>query len=499
MRVAVIGGGVGGLAVAYNLAKTFRKKGGEPPEICVLEAGARFGGNAETMHFSFGTGPDGKELRRWTDLGVNDFNKSAYVEIDKVMDEIGFVEGKDYRPLEDSTSYYTGDGAIFFTDNAAPWWGTGVDPALKASVDSFMSIAGRDLHDDTYRDWTLEQYVTERPNSPGPDGKPIDWDPRLGPWVIYPRVNGMYFVSGETGAREMPFYAVMHYYHIQEGAGGKSARRMYFVGGASHWIDALTDFMTRKLGIRLIPGFRAEAARTPDGWTITDADNPSRTLQADMVVCATHANDALRLVRTLRPDVANILAQIRHETSISVAHLDSRLLPVDTNAWCTYNIVIHEPGAAAMKPYAINYVVNRHQNDAHNPDYDRFGLPTFFVSINPQHPVPESMVLRDDDGRPAIAHMQHNVFDFACIRAQAGIRGLQGVDDLYFAGGWTYGSGLHEECWKQGIDIAGALYARITGDGGVEPAAAKDPHALLASRLRRTGDAVHRDAQVQES
>ena len=498
MRVAVIGGGVGGLAVAYNLAKTFREKGGAAPEICVLEAGSRFGGNAETMHFSFGTGPDGKQLRRWADLGVNDFNKTAYVEIDKVMDEIGFVEGRDYRPLEDSTSYYTGDGAVFFTDNAAPWWGTGVDPALKASVDSFMAIAGRDLHDDTYRDWSLEQYVTERPNSPGPDGKPIDWDPRLGPQVIYPRVNGMYFVSGETGARKMPFYAVMHYYHIQEGAGGAPARRMYFVEGASRWIDALSDYMTRHLGVRLKPGFRAEAARTAQGWRITNADDPAKTLDADLVVCATPANAALKLIRTLRPDVANSLAQIRYETAISVAHLDSRLLPADTNAWCTYNIRILEPGAAAMKPYAINYVANRHQNDANDPDYNRFGLPTFFVSINPPYPIPESMVLKDDDGREAVAYMQHNVFDFACIRAQAQIGARQGVDDLYFAGGWSYGSGLHEECWLQGIDIAEKLYSRITGRGD-QPQAAADPHALLASRLRRTGDPSRREAPPERT
>ena len=481
MKVAVIGGGIGGLAVAYELKKQAKRLGLQLPEVLVFEALGRFGGNADTMHFSFGEGPQG-EMRRWADLGVNDFNKSAYNDIDEVMTEIGFVEGKDYRNLEDTTSYYTGDGSLFFTDNATPWWGTGMDPKLKASVDDFMSVGGMDGDNPKYHEYTLERYIDEKSQERG-------WDPRLGPWVIYPRVNGMYFTSSELGPRRMPFYSVMHYYKIQEGAGGKPANRMYFVGGTSHWIDRLTDYMAQTLGVKLVTGFRAVVSRDSTGWKVTNSISPMDQYQPDLVVIASHANDALKLLKTIPPQVSNIMSQITYETAVSVAHVDARLLPVDQNAWCTYNIVIHQPGSVAMKPYVINYVANRHQNDAANPEYDKFGLPQFFVSVNPHLPIREEMVLKDEYQREAFTYLHHNVFDFACIQAQADIKLQQGKSGLYYAGGWTYGSGLHEECWQQGIEIAGLILGQLSTGKEPEYAPVK-AFELMHERLRKTATAA---------
>ncbi len=476
MKIAIIGGGIGGLAVAYELKMQAKKGGLPPPDLIVIEAQPRFGGNADTMNFTFGDGPDGP-LVRWADLGVNDFNATAYTEIVKVMNQINFKFGVDYKPLEDSTSYYTGDGSLFFTDNTKPWWGTGIDPVLKKTVDSFMSIASKDLNDPKYHDYTLEKYIDEKSVVHG-------WDDRLGPWVIYPRVNGMYFTSSELGPRKMPFYAVMHYYQIQEGAGGATAQRNYFVNGSSHWITALTAYMKSQLGVSMVTHFQASISRKGTGWTVKDA-NGAKSTDVDIVVLATHADDALRLMHDFPPPVANILAQISYEPAVSVAHVDSRLLPVDYNAWCTYNIVIHEPGSVAMHPYVINYVANRHQNDAANPDYDKFGLPQFFVSVNPHLPIREDMVLKDAAGNLAVAYLHHNVFDFACMRAQAAIIPFQGQNNVYFAGGWTHGSGLHEECWTQGIDVAGKILAHIQSG---QPIVETQPYwgDLVRDRLSRT-------------
>jgi predicted NAD/FAD-binding protein len=357
-----------------------------------------------------------------------------------------------------------------------------MDPKLKASVDDFMSAGGMDGDNPKYHEYTLERYIDEKSQERG-------WDPRLGPWVIYPRVNGMYFTSSELGPRRMPFYSVMHYYKIQEGAGGKPANRMYFVGGTSHWIDRLTDYMARTLDVKLVADFPAVVSRDSTGWKVTNSISPKEQYQPDLVVIASHANDALKLLKTISPQVSNIMSQITYETAISVAHVDARLLPVDQNAWCTYNIVIHQPGSVAMKPYVINYVANRHQNDAANPEYDKFGLPQFFVSVNPHLPIREEMVLKDEYQREAVTYLHHNVFDFACIQAQADIKLQQGKSGLYYAGGWTYGSGLHEECWQQGIEIAGLILGQLSTGKEPEHAPVK-AFELMHERLRKTASAT---------
>jgi uncharacterized protein len=484
--VVIVGGGVGGLAVAWNLTVQAQQNKVAPPTITLVEASGRWGGNADTFQFTFGTGPDGKELDRWVDLGVNDFNKTAYTLIVGVMNTIGFVEGTNYKPLEDSTCYFTADGSLAFTDNGTSWWGTEMNPTLAQSANSFMTVAGNDAakNPTKFATYTIERYIDEQ----GPLQNP-PWDPDLGPMVIYPRINGMYFVS-ELGPRSMPFLAVMHYYAIQEGAGGQPAQRRYFVNGASAWITALTGYMAKTMpNITFLLNYQAAIAQVATAdpmYYIQDLNRKQAPFRATTIVLAAHADDCLTAFITGLPELAGpILGSIRYNNGISVAHTDSRLLPVNSNTWCTYNILIHEPGSAGLKPYVINYVANRHQNDAANPAYDQYGLPQFFVSCNPQSPIPENMILKGLSGTPAVANLRHNNFDFDTMQAQSRIETLQGYWNIYYAGGWTHGSGLHEECWAQGQDVAALILGHAQTGTPKEPAEAKEVGQLIGDRLRR--------------
>jgi protoporphyrinogen oxidase len=78
MNIAIIGGGIGGLAVAYNLAKNWPAAKGAPPTITVYEATGRFGGNGDTVTFDlsiYPTIPNPTLYTRWADLGVNGFQQ----------------------------------------------------------------------------------------------------------------------------------------------------------------------------------------------------------------------------------------------------------------------------------------------------------------------------------------------------------------------------------------------------------------------------------------
>ena len=69
------------------------------------------------------------------------------------------------------------------------------------------------------------------------------------------------------------------------------------------------------------------------------------------------------------------------------------------------------------------------------------------------------MILKGTDGNLAVANLRHNNFDFATMQAQSRIDTYQGFGNIYYAGGWTHGSGLHEECWVQGEDVAALILA----------------------------------------
>ena len=477
-RIGIIGGGVGGLAVAWNLYYKL-KDAGITPDINVFEANSRFGGNADTKTFNFGKGPgsEDKDLIRWADMGVNDFNIPAYKNIVEVMKQIGYTkENGNFRALEDSTTYYDTKGNAFTANSTPdgkpdPWWGTAMPADLASSVADFMEVAGKDFTDFKYHDYTVEQYIDEM----SPKHK---WHPDLGPKVIYPRINGMYFTSSVTGPRAMPFVAVMHYYHIQEGVGGGKADRNYFVNGSSTWIDALVAYMEKWPGMTLHLNRKvwATPSETGPGYEVRNEtkDGDTDRLYCRYICLATPADSALQVMAStgatdpattgLPQQVSNILSQVKYETAVSVAHTDTRLLPVERNAWSTYNIVIHEPGSVALKPYVINYVANRHQNDAANPEFNKFGSPEFFLSINPHIPISKDKVLTDTDGNPAVANLRHFVFDFDCMTAQYLIKSWQGKNNIFYASGWTAGSGLHTECWTQGEDVAGWILKAVQSE-----------------------------------
>lgn len=484
MNVAIIGGGVGGLAVAYNLVKNWPPGRGAPPSVTVYEASSRFGGNGDTVNFFLGTAfgyPEPTNYLRWADLGVNDFNKTAYVNIVNVMNEIGFTG---YAPLEDSTSYYTLDGTTAYASGNSPWVSplTTMPLQLSAAIDAFMTQAATDAQNPAYAAYTVRQYI-EQVFSKNPA-----YDARLGPMVIYPRVNGMYFTD-EIAPSELPLRAVMHYYAIQEGAGGAAAQRMYFVNGASAWIYALTTYMASTLNINLVNNFQASLQFNNGAWNlyntppgVAPTGNP---ITPDVVVVCTHADDALKLIEGgVSTEVMSCLARIKYLNGMCVAHTFAGMMPPDYNAWCTYNILIHPP-ATYLKPYTISYVCNRHQNDGANPPYAHFGWPQFFVTVNPPVPIPSQYVLTDAaTGQPAMANLRHNVFNFDCLSAQAEISTLQGQNNLYFAGGWTLGAGLHEECWIQGMTIANQI---ATGAGSSDHVydAGRGPEHYAPRYMRR--------------
>ena len=104
MQIAIIGGGVGGLAVAYNLITMWPSSKGPLPSLTVYEKSGRFGGNGDTVSVSLGYDmhifPDPPSYNRWADLGVNDFNKTAYVNIVEVMNAIGYYRIRAARGLD---------------------------------------------------------------------------------------------------------------------------------------------------------------------------------------------------------------------------------------------------------------------------------------------------------------------------------------------------------------------------------------------------------------
>ena len=517
-RIAIIGGGVSGLAVAYNLLQPATKF---DCDIDIYEANDYLGGNADTALVDLGeikdplladTPSNERHLIRKADLGVDDLNMDTYKRIVRIMDEIGF---KDYRPLEDTACFFTLNGSKVLTADGELQHGTSdpkiaISDELASTYSKFMAAAATAIKDEEqkekYKRYTVGRYVDEYiKQASGEDRVMIE---EMRDCLLYPRINAMYFADDVTGPAGMPLRAVMRYYIIQEGFKENDThrpkpKRNYFLNGAQAWIDKLAEYLLDKYDGRLKIIRNAQASIRVEKTQVTISVPPRpgapglpEPQSYDKVVMTCHADDAMRAIKQgMSQGMINILDKVRYTNSIAVAHTFAGVLAPDRNAWRTYNVLIRE--GQAIHPYSMTYVMNRHRNDAavwydetdahstpvmKTTEFNKAGMPQYFVTLNPCVPIPDEYVLKtpkgearkpagyfkefkngeemlpgwrqlggdEDEGQPVIGWFKHNVLNFDCLDAQEQLADLQGGDymNLYFAGGWTRGAGLHEECWE---------------------------------------------------
>lgn len=545
LSIAIIGGGVSGLSTAYYLQQA-ALQAQRPLSITVFEAKTLLGGNADTVVVDLGNyygekgGPQQAYLR-WADLGVNDANLATYVHMKAIMEQIGYLQNM--KPLQDTACYFAASGTRTLTDDDALTLGVS-DPrfALSAAdgglLEPLMKVVHQtalNLLDTIAPDYTVADYFDACIASPYTMlsaaalqlNISIDWnDPALPQRVAqvrdelyYPRISAMYFTD-PRGPAGMPLQSPFQYYQVQEG--GVTPQRCYFDHGAQHWLDALAGWITSQstalVSVSIQTGSPANVYL--DGNQVLVGGQRDTAQAYDLCVTATHADDTLALLNwddansAWAGQAAAILSTVRYSGGYAVCHTASARLPPNRNTWRTYNIPMR-PASNSVYPYEIDYVVNLHQNDPANPQYNQAGLPQYFVSLvddlnqvpyedmldrvlDPQRLPPELRArlpqlqaaaagsgYRHQARMPhaklqgkAWTWFKHNILDAGCLAAQQAIAAVntstaqsrgQGLASpaLFFGGGWVYGAGLQEQCLIQSQILCALIL-------GAAPAAATE-------------------------
>jgi len=174
-----------------------------------------------------------------------------------------------------------------------------------------------------------------------------------------------------------------------------------------------------------------------DSGVIVESSSGER-VEADHVVIASHADQALAMLDTASDSENQLLGAFEYESNRAILHTDNRYMPVRKRAWCSWNYV---EAKAIEGKVCVSYWMNRLQNLASSIDY--------FVTLNPSTMPDAEKVLSEST-------YQHPVFDTNAMAAQQSLWHLQGKRRTWYCGSY-FGSGFHEDAVQSGLAVAEQL------------------------------------------
>lgn len=206
-------------------------------------------------------------------------------------------------------------------------------------------------------------------------------------------------------------------------------------GGSEQYVEAARNAIGQE---SILTDFKvSRVSRSDTGVSVSDQSG--NVLNADHVVIATHADQALHLLDSPTPDERSLLSAFSYESNDAWLHTDTSYLPVRRRAWCSWNYV--ERNEDSSSRVCVSYWMNRLQNLQSDTDY--------VVTLNPDQAPSESCVLRKST-------YEHPVFTASTYSAQQNLWSLQGQQRTWFCGSY-FGSGFHEDAVQSGLAVAEQL------------------------------------------
>ncbi len=414
-RIAIIGGGISGLASAYLMSQRHR--------VTLFEAEPRLGGHARTVMA-------GKRGDQPVDTGFIVFNYTNYPHLTALFDKLDVPVAKSNMSFGASFDGGRSEYSLSGIDQIFATRANLANPRHWRMIRDIMRFNRRGL--------ALAQ---EEPDLT--IGALID---RLGTgaWFreryILP-FSGAIWSTPTQRILDFPAHAMMEFFRNHALLGYEGQHQWYTVqGGSVEYVRRLETWLARA-GVNLRPGCPVQSVRRgPDGvWIKLPGGEEDRF---DEVIFATHSDISLRLLADPTGAERAALGAITYQENDAILHCDPEVMPRRRKCWSSW--VYRERGPEDRARISLSYWMNSLQPI---PEDD-----PIFVTLNANHPVREECIYDTYT-------MAHPVYDMPAIRAQEAIRGFNGTNRTWFCGAWMR-NGFHEDGFASAVDIARAMDAR---------------------------------------
>ncbi|CAN7651101.1 NAD(P)/FAD-dependent oxidoreductase [Acidovorax sp. LjRoot194] len=427
MKIAIIGSGISGLAVAHQLRGH--------ADITLFEAGDYFGGHTHTVDVTL---PDawGNPVTHGVDTGFLVFNERTYPGLISLLAELGVETSK-----SDMSFSVQVPGAL--RGRTLEWSGTNLSTVF-AQRSNLLNPRFWGMLRDLLRFNQLCTGIAQA-NAEAALMQPLGdflkehgFGDAFRDWYFLPMLGCIWSCPTDQMLK-FPVATMIRFCH-NHGLMQVSQRPQWWTvsGGAWHYVEKIVAGIADK---RLSTPVRRVERDAAGVRVVTDR----HTEHFDKVVLATHSDQSLALLEQPTVQERTVLGAIRYQANRAVLHTDTAVLPRVRSAWAAWNYERAAEGHRESARVCLHYLINQLQPVP-------FAQPVV-VSLNPLREIAPEHVIGSYD-------YAHPVFDLAAIRAQRGVEQLQGQSHTWFCGAWT-GYGFHEDGLQSGLAVARQLRANL--------------------------------------
>ena len=401
-KIAIIGGGIGGLMAAYLLGKKH--------EITLFEKESRLGGNAYTLNTK-----DGHSF----DVSVFAFSKSSYPLFFKLLSELNIEY--DAIGIQDlGVTYYNLDSKrlnIFAPFNLnLRWWVPSFFAGLKTGKSLQIGIK-------MLNEGKLDGLTTR---------EALDLIPGLKKDLVYFRIVGIICLAASMYFEEVLDSPATFFF-------GKL--KNHFTSGdfcvmkkkTQDYVSIMTDAIKGKICLNSsIQG----VSRTEKEVTVQLQDGESRIF--DKVVFACNADQALNMLETPTEEETKLLGTWRYKDGLVVVHQDYSSFPKRSQLRMYDYLYTHRDGKYET---SINATYGRQKGASKDCRY--------LGTQHPNFPIDEELVEFKKVFRTPI-------YDSASFAMVGLLPSLNGKMNSYYCGS-HFGYGLHEDAVRSAVAVAAEL------------------------------------------
>ncbi|UWQ17791.1 NAD(P)/FAD-dependent oxidoreductase [Jannaschia sp. M317] len=414
-RIAVVGGGISGMAAAHLLSRDH--------SVTLIEAAPRLGGHARTILA-------GKRGDQPVDTGFIVFNKVNYpnlltlfedLDVPLALSDMSFAASLRGGAVEYSTQ--TLDTVFAQRSNL-------LSPRFLRMVRDIVTWNARAASSASDPDLPLSAFLDQ-----------LGLGQAFRDWYLGP-ISGAIWSTPSQDVMDFPAAAMVKFFANHHLLSNSGQHDWYTVQGGS--VEYVTRLQARleRVGVDIRLGAPVAGIRREGGPAVRMQGGDWEHF--DDVILATHSDDSLSLLSDPTPDETRLLSRIRYQPNVALTHSDASLMPRRQKCWASWNYA--EPTGARPDRIGLTYWMNRLQPI---PKDD-----PLFVTLNPQTPIREELI-HDEKA------FRHPVYDLSMMAAVEDLRGINGAGGTWFCGAWMH-NGFHEDGFRSAVDVAQALNRRGT-------------------------------------